>query len=116
MFLFFLRGYLTKKCEKRADSVLKIGGGTAIMIDAGYNYERLAEKMAWPGIAPQSIRHILITHQDTDWKTSRFRRCRKRCKGIRGSAVTLGSDHVQCVLQCADNGGGMAYKSSSVFR
>ena len=34
------------------------------MIDAGYNYERLAEKMAWPGIAPQSIRHILITHQD----------------------------------------------------
>ena len=88
----------------------------AIMIDAGYNYERLAGKMVWPGIAPQSIRHILITHQDTDWKTSRFRRCRKRCKGIRGSAVTLGSDHVQCVLQCADNGGGMAYKSSSVFR
>lgn len=36
------------------------------MIDAGYNYERLAEKMAWPGIAPQSIRHILITHQDTE--------------------------------------------------
>lgn len=64
----------------------------------------------------QSIRHILITHQDTEWKTSRFRRCRKRCKGIRGSAVTLGSDHVQCVLQCTDNGGGMAYKSSSVFR
>ena len=31
------------------------------MIDAGYNDERLAEKMAWPGIAPQSIRHILIT-------------------------------------------------------
>jgi metal-dependent hydrolase (beta-lactamase superfamily II) len=62
-FCFFLRRYLTKKCEKRADSVLKTGGGTAIMIDAGYNYERLAEKMAWPGIAPQSIRHILITHQ-----------------------------------------------------
>ena len=41
-------------------------GGTVIMIDAGYNYERLAEKMAWLGIAPQSIRHILITHQDTD--------------------------------------------------
>lgn len=95
---------------------MKTGGGTAIMIDAGYNYERLAEKMAWPGIAPQSIRHILITHQDTDWKTSRFRRCRKRCKGIRGSAVTLGSVHVQCVLQCADNGGGMAHKSSPVFR
>ena len=41
-------------------------GGTVIMIDAGYNYERLAEKMAWLGIAPRSIRHILITHQDTD--------------------------------------------------
>ena len=91
-------------------------GDTTIMIDAGYNYDRLAEKMGWLGIDPKSIRHILITHQDTDWKTSRFRRCRKRCKGIRGSAVTLGSDHVQCVLQCADNGGGMAYKSSSVFR
>ena len=91
-------------------------GDVPIMIDAGYNYDRLAEKMGWLGIDPKSIRHILITHQDTDWKTSRFRRCRKRCKGIRGSAVTLGSDHVQCVLQCADNGGGMAYKSSSVFR
>ena len=74
------------------------------MIDAGYNYERLAGKMAWPGIAPQSIRHILITHQDTDWKTSRFRRCRKRCKGIRGSAVTLGGDHVQGVFQRAEHG------------
>ena len=41
-------------------------GGTVIMIDAGYNYERLAEKMAWLGIAPRPIRHILITHQDTD--------------------------------------------------
>ena len=90
--------------------------GTILMIDAGYNYDRLEEKMGWLGIDPASIRHILITHQDTDWKTSRFRRCRKRFKGIRGSAVTLGSDHVQCVLQCADNGGGMAYKSSSVFR
>ena len=36
------------------------------MIDAGYNYERLAEKMSWLGIDPHSIRHILITHQDTD--------------------------------------------------
>ena len=41
-------------------------GDTTIMIDAGYNYERLAEKMAWLGIDPKSIRHILITHQDTD--------------------------------------------------
>ena len=41
-------------------------GGTTIMIDAGYNYDRLAEKMGWLGIDPADIRHILITHQDTD--------------------------------------------------
>ena len=41
-------------------------GGTTIMIDAGYNYDRLAEKMSWLGIDPADIRHILITHQDTD--------------------------------------------------
>lgn len=40
--------------------------GVTIMIDAGYNYGRLAEKMGWLGIEPASIRHILITHQDTD--------------------------------------------------
>ena len=40
--------------------------GTTVMIDAGYNYERLAEKMAWLDIDPASIHHILITHQDTD--------------------------------------------------
>ena len=37
-----------------------------IMIDAGYNYDRLVEKMGWLGIDPQSVQHILITHQDTD--------------------------------------------------
>ena len=37
-----------------------------IMIDAGYNYDRLAEKMKWIDIDPAGIRHILITHQDTD--------------------------------------------------
>ena len=41
-------------------------GDTSIMIDAGYNYDCLAEKMSWLGIDPHSIRHILITHQDTD--------------------------------------------------
>ena len=40
--------------------------GTTIMIDAGYNYERLGEKMGWLDIDPASVRHILITHQDTD--------------------------------------------------
>ena len=41
-------------------------GNTTIMIDAGYNYDRLKEKMGWLDIDPASIRHILITHQDTD--------------------------------------------------
>ncbi len=40
--------------------------GTIIMIDAGYNYDRLEEKMRWLGINPKEIRHIFITHQDTD--------------------------------------------------
>ena len=41
-------------------------GNTTIMIDAGYNYDRLKEKMAWLDIDPADIKHILITHQDTD--------------------------------------------------
>lgn len=40
--------------------------GTTLMIDAGYNYDRLGEKMGWLGIDPSAVRHILITHQDTD--------------------------------------------------
>jgi glyoxylase-like metal-dependent hydrolase (beta-lactamase superfamily II) len=40
--------------------------GTTIMIDAGYNYARLQEKMGWLDLDPASIRHILITHQDTE--------------------------------------------------
>lgn len=40
--------------------------GYTIMIDAGYNYDRLAEKMRWLNINPKDIKDILITHQDTD--------------------------------------------------
>ena len=40
--------------------------GHTIMIDAGYNYDRLAEKMQWLYIDPKDIKEILITHQDTD--------------------------------------------------
>jgi glyoxylase-like metal-dependent hydrolase (beta-lactamase superfamily II) len=40
--------------------------GTTVMIDAGYNYERLKEKMGWLDVDPASIKHIFITHQDTD--------------------------------------------------
>ena len=40
--------------------------GVTIMIDAGYNYARLREKMGWLDIDPSTIQHILITHQNTD--------------------------------------------------
>ena len=40
--------------------------GVTVMIDAGYNYGRLQEKMGWLDMDPKTIRHILITHQDTD--------------------------------------------------
>lgn len=40
--------------------------GYTIMIDAGYNDDRLAEKMRWLNINPKEIEDILITHQDTD--------------------------------------------------
>ena len=40
--------------------------GQTIMIDAGYNYDRLAEKMQWLDMSPKDIKDILITHQDTD--------------------------------------------------
>ena len=40
--------------------------GVTVMIDAGYNYPGLREKMGWLDIAPESVKDILITHQDTD--------------------------------------------------
>ena len=40
--------------------------GHTIMIDAGYNYDRLAEKMQWLGINSKDIKEIVVTHQDTD--------------------------------------------------
>ena len=40
--------------------------GQTLMIGAGYNYPRLREKLGWLDIDPVSIKHILITHQDTD--------------------------------------------------
>ena len=40
--------------------------GVTVMLDAGYNYGRLREKMGWLDLDPAAIRHILITHQDTD--------------------------------------------------
>ena len=53
-------------CEWVANIFFYRKWNTTIMIDAGYNYDRLEEKMKWLGIDPAGIRHILITHQDTD--------------------------------------------------
>ena len=55
-------------------------GDTTIMIDAGYNYDRLAEKMNWLGIDPHSIRHIRTPTMWVRWKQtvrgcSRMRIC-----------------------------------------
>ncbi len=52
--------------EGMASIFVDTKNGTTIMIDAGYNYERLREKMGWLDVNPMTIRHILITHQDTD--------------------------------------------------
>ena len=41
-------------------------GDTVIMIDAGYHYERLEEKMGWLGLKPAQISNVLLTHLDTD--------------------------------------------------
>ena len=37
-------------------------GDTTIMVDAGYNYDRLAEKMSWLGIDPKSIHHMITSY------------------------------------------------------
>jgi len=52
--------------EYVANIYLYTKDGYTIMIDAGYNYDKLAEKMRWLDIHPESINEILITHQDTD--------------------------------------------------
>lgn len=41
-------------------------GDRVLMIDAGYNYDRLEEKMHWLDLESSMIHDILITHQDTD--------------------------------------------------
>ena len=63
-------GHIDDRCACVREWVANIffytKNGVTIMIDAGYNYARLKEKMGWLNIAPDAIQHILITHQDTD--------------------------------------------------
>lgn len=40
--------------------------GRTIMIDAGYNYPRIKEKIEWLGVCAGDVKEILVTHQDTD--------------------------------------------------
>lgn len=63
-------------------------GDTTIMVDAGYNYDRLAEKMGWLGIDPKSIHHILITHQDTDHVGAVEADSDKRCSPFKNEYTT----------------------------
>jgi len=63
-------GYIDEKVacirEYVANVFFYIKDGHVIMIDAGYNYERLSEKMQCLNIKPEDINEILITHQETD--------------------------------------------------
>ena len=63
-------GYIDEKvaCNREyvANVFFYIKDGHTIMIDAGYNYERLSEKMQWLNVKSEDINEILITHQDTD--------------------------------------------------
>ena len=52
--------------EYIANIFLYTKSGVTIMFDAGYNYERLREKLGWLDVDPAAVRHIFITHQDTD--------------------------------------------------
>lgn len=52
--------------EYVANIFFYVKDGTVLMIDAGYNYDRLGEKMGWLGLDPVGVHDILITHQDTD--------------------------------------------------
>ncbi len=49
-----------------ANIFLYTKNGYTIMIDAGYNYPRLKEKLSWLDQTPENIHEILLTHQDTD--------------------------------------------------
>ena len=59
-------------------------GGTTIMIDAGYNYDRLAEKMGWLGIdrSPSGTSSSLI-RTPTTW--ARWRQTAPVCSGAQSS-------------------------------
>ena len=72
--------------------------GTTIMIDAGYNYARLKEKMGWLDINPALIRHILITHQDTD-----------HVGALETDSEQLDGIKVECILVPGHTWGHMVY-------
>ena len=55
-----------KSLEFVANIFFYTKAGVTIMIGAGYNYGCLREKMGWPDLDPAAVRHIFITHQDTD--------------------------------------------------
>ena len=62
----YIDEYVASLREWVANIFFYTKNGITIMIDAGYNYDRLEEKMSWLNLNPKEIEHILITHQDTD--------------------------------------------------
>lgn len=62
----YIDEYVASLREWVANIFFYTKNGNTIMIDAGYNYDRLEEKMSWLNLNPKEIEHILITHQDTD--------------------------------------------------
>lgn len=52
--------------ENAANVYFYTKDGATIMIDAGFDYDRLENKMGWLGLKPENVTDILMTHQDPD--------------------------------------------------
>lgn len=50
----------------RGNAVLLESGGARLLVDAGYPPRTLARRLARTGVAPESITHLLITHEHSD--------------------------------------------------
>ena len=50
----------------RGNAVLIECGDTRVLVDAGFNPRELAGRLAAAGVAPQSIRACVVTHEHTD--------------------------------------------------
>ena len=58
-------------------------GDTTIMVDAGYNYDRLAEKMSWLGIDPTVRSGTSLSPIRTPTMWVRWKQTVRGCSGMR---------------------------------